>query len=40
MIDQDRRAIERQQAMFAFPDDDDREVHMKTDGAVLNPPHR
>ncbi len=35
VIEQDRWAIERQQAMFAYPDDGYREVHIKTDGAVV-----
>ncbi len=35
VIEQDRWAIERQQEMFAFPDDGYREVHIKTDGAVV-----
>ncbi|MGH9103490.1 MAG: Rieske 2Fe-2S domain-containing protein [Acidimicrobiales bacterium] len=35
VIEQDRWAIERQQAMLAFPDEGYREVHIKTDGAVV-----
>jgi vanillate O-demethylase monooxygenase subunit len=35
VIEQDRWAIERQQEMFAFPDEGYREVHVKTDGAVV-----
>jgi vanillate O-demethylase monooxygenase subunit len=35
VIEQDRWAIERQQEMFAVPDDGYREVHVKTDGAVV-----
>lgn len=35
VIEQDRWAIERQQEMFAFPDEWYREVHVKTDGAVV-----
>lgn len=35
VIEQDRWAIERQQEMFAFPDDGYQEVHIKTDGAVV-----
>ncbi|MGH7903889.1 MAG: Rieske 2Fe-2S domain-containing protein [Candidatus Dormibacteraceae bacterium] len=35
VIEQDRWAIERQQRMFAYPDDGYREVHVRTDGAVV-----
>lgn len=35
VIEQDRWAIERQQQMFAFADEGYREVHVKTDGAVV-----
>ncbi len=35
VIAQDRWAIERQQAMFAYRDEGYREVHIKTDGAVV-----
>ncbi|MGH9086890.1 MAG: Rieske 2Fe-2S domain-containing protein [Acidimicrobiales bacterium] len=35
VIAQDRWAIERQQEMFAYPDAGYREVHIKTDGAVV-----
>ena len=35
VIEQDRWAIERQQEMFAFDDEGYREVHIKTDGAVV-----
>ena len=35
VIAQDRWAVERQQEMFAFPDGGYREVHIKTDGAVV-----
>jgi len=35
VIEQDRWAIERQQEMFAFADEGYREVHVKTDGAVV-----
>lgn len=35
VVAQDRWAVERQQEMFAFPDDGYREVHIKTDGAVV-----
>ncbi|MDQ2812445.1 MAG: aromatic ring-hydroxylating dioxygenase subunit alpha [Actinomycetota bacterium] len=35
VIAQDRWAIEEQQKMFAYPDEGYREVHIKTDGAVV-----
>jgi phenylpropionate dioxygenase-like ring-hydroxylating dioxygenase large terminal subunit len=35
VVAQDRWAIEQQQAMFAFPDEGYREVHIRTDGAVV-----
>ena len=35
MIEQDRWALEEQQKMFAYPDEGYREVHIKTDGAVI-----
>jgi phenylpropionate dioxygenase-like ring-hydroxylating dioxygenase large terminal subunit len=35
VIEQDRWAIERQQQMFAYADEGYREVHVKTDGAVV-----
>jgi predicted deacylase len=35
VIEQDWWAIERQQEMFAYEDDGYREVHVKTDGAVV-----
>jgi phenylpropionate dioxygenase-like ring-hydroxylating dioxygenase large terminal subunit len=35
VIEQDRWAIEQQQKMFAYPDEGYREVHVKTDGAVV-----
>ncbi len=35
VVEQDRWAIERQQEMFAYPDEDYREVHIKSDGAVV-----
>ena len=35
VVEQDRWAIERQQEMFAYPDEGYREVHIKTDGAVI-----
>ncbi len=39
VIEQDRWAIEQQQTMFGYPDDDYREVHIKTDGAVVMARH-
>jgi phenylpropionate dioxygenase-like ring-hydroxylating dioxygenase large terminal subunit len=35
VIEQDRWAVERQQEMFAYPDEGYKEVHVKTDGAVV-----
>ena len=35
VIDQDRWAIEQQQKMFSYPDEEYREVHIKTDGPVI-----
>ena len=35
VIKQDRWAIERQQEMFVYPDEGYRELHVKTDGAVV-----
>jgi vanillate O-demethylase monooxygenase subunit len=35
VIEQDRWAIEKQQEMFAYADEGYREVHIKTDGAVV-----
>jgi vanillate O-demethylase monooxygenase subunit len=35
VVEQDHWAIERQQQMFAYPDEGYREVHIKTDGAVI-----
>ncbi|MPZ87612.1 MAG: Rieske 2Fe-2S domain-containing protein [Nitriliruptorales bacterium] len=35
VVDQDRWALEQQQRMFAYPDEGYREVHIKTDGAVI-----
>ena len=35
VVEEDRWAIEEQQKMFAYPDEDYREVHIKTDGAVI-----
>lgn len=35
VIEQDRWAIEQQQQMFAYPDEGYREVHIRTDGAVV-----
>ena len=35
VIEQDRWAIEKQQEMFAYADEGYREVHVKTDGAVV-----
>lgn len=35
VIEQDRWAIEQQQRMFAYPDEGYREVHIRTDGAVV-----
>lgn len=35
VIEQDRWAIEHQQKMFSYPDEGYREVHIKTDGAVV-----
>lgn len=35
VVSQDWWAVEQQQRMFAYPDEDYREVHIKTDGAVV-----
>lgn len=35
VVEQDRWALEEQQKMFAYPDEGYREVHIKTDGAVI-----
>ena len=35
VVEQDRWAIEEQQKMFAYPDEGYREVHIRTDGAVV-----
>ena len=35
VVEQDRWAIERQQQMFGYPDEGYREVHIRTDGAVV-----
>lgn len=35
VVQQDRWAIEQQQQMFAYPDEGYREVHIRTDGAVV-----
>jgi hypothetical protein len=35
VIAQDRWAIEQQQTMFGYPDEGYREVHIRTDGAVV-----
>jgi vanillate O-demethylase monooxygenase subunit len=35
VVEQDRWAVEEQQKMFAYPDEGYREVHIKTDGAVI-----
>jgi vanillate O-demethylase monooxygenase subunit len=35
VIEQDRWAIEKQQEMFAYADEGYKEVHVKTDGAVV-----
>lgn len=39
VVEQDRWALEQQQGMFAFPDEGYREVHIRTDGAVVMARH-